>query len=372
MSEPIRTGRLRRKAYVAAPVPGVAAGRAARVSVIIPCYNYGRFLPDSVPSALSQESVEVEVVIVNDASTDDSAAVAAGYAAADPRVQVINHAANTGHVVAFNDGLAAATGEFIVRLDADDLLTPGSLARAVALFDRYPQVGLIYGHPNHFHGPVPEPRLAPAPTWTVWSGGDWVAERCRTGVNCITTPEAIIRGSVFREIGGLSTRLKFAQDMEVWLRAAAVSDVGRINGPDQALHREHPTSMSVTVGSGPLLDLMERRTVFEVLFAGPGGRLPDAALMLRTARRTLAAEALSFACRIYDRRRADVRDVDGYVEFALETFDGARELPQWRALALRRRLGARWSPVMPAFLPGGVVRKLRWRSQYRRWVRTGV
>jgi hypothetical protein len=364
--------RLRRKSYVAAPVPAVVAGRRALVSVIVPCYNYARFLPDSLGSALSQEGVDVEVIVVNDASTDDSAEVAGRYAKDDPRVTVINHESNTGHVVAFNDGLAAATGEFIVRLDADDLLTPGSLARAVAVFDQFPDVGLVYGHPNHFEGPPPLAEPAPVRGWTIWSGGDWIAERCRTGVNCITTPEAVIRGTVFQQIGGLSTRLKFAQDMEMWLRAAAVADVAHIDGPDQALHREHATSMSVTDGAGMLLDLRERRTVFEVLFDGPGGHLPGAVGMRATARRTLAAEALSFACRIYDRRRAEVTDVDGYVDFALETFGATKELPQWRALALRQRLGPRVSPVMPAFLPGGVVRKLRYRSQYRRWVRSGV
>ena len=176
------SGRLARKAHVRAPVPDTAEGRTARVSVIIPCYNYGHFLSESVSSALSQEGVEPEVIVVDDASTDDSAAVAERLAAQDSRVTVVRHLRNTGHVVAFNDGLAAAAGEFVVRLDADDLLTPGSLVRATALFDAYPEVGLVYGHPRHFteHSP-PTPRLAMR-GWSIWSGADWVAERCRRGV----------------------------------------------------------------------------------------------------------------------------------------------------------------------------------------------
>jgi GT2 family glycosyltransferase len=366
------SGRLARKAHVRAPVPDTAEGRTARVSVIIPCYNYGHFLSESVSSALSQEGVEPEVIVVDDASTDDSAAVAERFAAQDTRVTLVRHLRNTGHVVAFNDGLAAATGEFVVRLDADDLLTPGSLMRATALFDAYPEVGLVYGHPRHFtgHSP-PTPQLA-IRGWSIWSGANWVAERCRRGVNCITTPEAMIRASVLDRIGGLDARLRFAQDMEMWLRTAAVSDVGRVDGPDQALHRDHEGSMSATDGSGDLLDLYERRTVFEVLFEGPGRQLPNAPSLHLSAKRALAGEALERACHAYDRGLTESEDIDGCVEFALETFPDSRQLQQWRALQRRRMVGARLAPMMPPFAASVVWRRARNDSRYRRWARAGV
>jgi hypothetical protein len=364
--------RLAPMALVPEPVPTLPADRAPKVSVIIPCYNYARFLPESVPSALSQVGIDPEVIIVNDASTDDSAAVADGFAARDPRVTVIHHTRNTGHVVAFNDGLAAATGEFIVRLDADDLLTPGSVARAVALFDAFGSVGLVYGHPRHFVESDPPPPRTAVRGWSVWSGGDWVAERCRKGVNCITTPEAIVRASVAREVGPLSTRLRYAQDMEYWLRTAAVSDVGRIDGADQALHRDHSASMSVNDGSGLLADLLERREVFDVLFAGPGGRLPGAAAMHDRARRSLAANALWLAVHAYDRRHTDTIEVPAMVDFALATYPAARTLPQWRALRRRQRVGERWSPLVPTFMASVVWSKARREFRHRQWTRTGV
>jgi hypothetical protein len=360
------------KAQVRAPVPGLAKGRRPTVSVVVPCYNYGRFLPDSVGSALGQDGVDVQVIIVDDASKDDSAALAEAMAAADPRITVVRHHTNTGHVVAFNDGYARATGEFIVRLDADDLLTPGSLARAVALFDAHPSVGLVYGHPHHFDTDFPPvPNLA-VRGWSVWSGADWIAERCRQGVNCITTPEAVIRASVMAEIGGLDTRLRYAQDMEMWLRTAAVSDVGRVDGPDQALHRDHATSMSVTHGAGELLDLQERRTVFGVLFDGPGARLPGAEAMHTAAKRQLATHALIHACHAYDRGRAGTADIDAFVAFALATYPHAAQLSMWRALERRRRVGARLAPLMPPFAASVVWRRLRRVADHRRWVKAGV
>ena len=362
------------KSVVRAPVPELAPDRRPLVSVIIPCYNYGHFLPESVGSVLSQEGVDVEVVIVDDASKDDSAAVAEAFAARDPRVRVVRHTTNAGHVVTFNDGYAVATGEFIVRLDADDLLTPGSLARATALFDAYPAVGLVYGHPQHFETETPPEPQTTLRGWTVWSGADWVAERCRKGFNCITTPEAVIRGVVMREIGGLDTRLRYAQDMEMWLRTAAVSDVGHVDGPDQALHRDHATSMSVTDGSGVLTDMNERRKVFEVLFEGRGGKLPEAEHMRETVLRRLATESITRACHAYDRGRArgGSAEVDVFVQFALDTYPGARYLPAWRALQRRRRVGAYLAPLTPPFLASVVVRRLRRDADYRRWVRAGV
>ena len=217
------------------------------------------------------------------------------------------------------------------------MLTTGSLARSVALFDAFPSVGLVYGYPRHFSTEVPpEPRVGPARGWSIWSGVDWVAERCRRGWNVITTPEVVIRASVMEQIGPLSLRLKFGQDMEMWLRTAAVSDVGRVDGPDQALHRDHPASMSQTVGAGHMLDILERREVFATLFDGPGGRLPFADELHEAAKRALAAEALEEACRAYDRGRTGSVDVDEYVAFALETYDGTKNLPQWRALEWRR------------------------------------
>ncbi|MDG4764271.1 glycosyltransferase family 2 protein [Solwaraspora sp. WMMD406] len=367
-----RRGELLPTTRVPAPVPDGDPGRVARVSVIIPCYNYGRFLPESVGSVFAQSGIDPEVIVVDDCSTDDTRQVLARLGRDEHRLVVVHNETNHGPCVAFNDGLAVATGEFIVRLDADDLLTPGSLARAVRLFDHFPQVGLVYGHPVHFHGPVPQTSRSEVTGWTVWSGADWIAHRCRLGVNCVTTPEAVVRASVYQEIGPWDSRMRYACDMEIWMRAAAVSDVGHVDGTDQALHREHPASVSVTDAAGRRTDLIERRTAFEVLFEGPGGKLPDAARLHDDARRALAVEALESACHAYDRRLTDREPVEWYVEFALETYPQARRLPQWRGLQRRQRVGARLAPLVPGFAASVVRRRLRNDARYRTWTRHGV
>ena len=149
------------------------------VTVVVPCYNYARYLPAAVCSALSQCGVQVDVVIVDDASSDDSLAVARALAANDPRITVLAHACNTGPVQTFNDGLTAVRGQFLVRLDADDLLTPGSLERSVAVAQQCPSVGLVYGHPLNFSG-----EALPLPT----NKADALDDLARPAVACKLLP----------------------------------------------------------------------------------------------------------------------------------------------------------------------------------------
>ena len=100
-----------------------------KVSILIPVYNTARYLPECMKSVQNQTLKEIEIVAVNDASPDNAAEVLAEYAAKDPRVKVVTHEKNGGILAARLSGIKAATGEFIICLDADDTLTP-DIARA--------------------------------------------------------------------------------------------------------------------------------------------------------------------------------------------------------------------------------------------------
>jgi hypothetical protein len=102
------------------------------VSVVIPCHNAAPWIGETVRSAVTQDGVGIEVIVVDDGSTDDSAARAE--AAGAPMARIMRQA-NGGASRARNVGTAAARGEFIQYLDADDLLTPGALARRVSRLD---------------------------------------------------------------------------------------------------------------------------------------------------------------------------------------------------------------------------------------------
>ncbi|WP_158866161.1 glycosyltransferase family 2 protein [Leifsonia sp. AG29] len=368
---------LRTAARLARGIPSRASTETARrvvpkgpatVSVVIPCFNYGRYLPEAVGSALEQTGVDVEVIVVDDRSTDDSREVARRITAEHPEVRLIVNEVNSGHVRSFNAGWEASSGEYVVKLDADDLLAPGALGRAVALFEAHPELGLVYGHPYHFSTPEPPEGRVSEVRWDVWAGHRWLEERCRLGVSAITNPEMVLRSSLLRELGPMDPAVPYAPDMEISLRIAAVSDIGYIRGADQALHREHASSMSETDGAGVLVDLEARSEAFRRALAATADRLPDAARLEALARRALAADALRFASAAQDRRRESSLS-EQLVDFARSTWP---ESASWRSV---RRLGAQRESGRVGRV-GATARRLRRRvrdeSYYLRWMVFGV
>jgi hypothetical protein len=341
-----------------------------RVAVVVPCFNYASFLGDCLTSALQQADVDVDVIVVDDASTDGSGELADAFATVDPRVRVLHHQRNRGHIATYNDGLQEVKGEFVVLLSADDLLPPGALSRAVALMRAHPSVGLVYGHPVNFSG---EPPVAgeQVRSWSVWSGHAWVRKCCRTARNPIYSPEVVMRTSVMRAIGPFDASLPHSGDLEMWLRAAAISDIGRVNGPDQGLRRIHGTNMSETTFAGVLVDLEERGRAYDAFLAGAGSSLRGADRLKDRVRRNLARCVLEHACTEVAAGRAEASVVEASRALAAAWVPDPTTLLAWRELRLRLeqpdRRTARWECALHAAL-----RDLRWRIAWRRWRRSGV
>jgi len=337
------------------------------VSVVIPCYNYAGYLAGCVQSALAQDGVDVRVLVIDDASSDDSAQVAELLSRLDERVEVRVHAVNQGHIPTFNEGLTWASGDYTVLLSADDLLLPGALRRAVDAMNRFPRVGLVYGHAIRHRGvdrPVPR---SGAPRRRVWPGEEWIRLRCRQGVNTICSPEVVVRTHLQREVGGYRIDLPHTGDLEMWMRLAARCDVLYLGGVDQAVYRIHAQSMSRTDFGSVVADLRERQAAFDAFFASdPPISEPDQLNAL--ARRALAREALSLACRAYDRRNPLV-PVDDLVAFATAACPDARQLPEYRGLAWRRSVGTRLTPYLQPLALRANLRAVRRRAdpQLRRW-----
>lgn len=110
------------------------------VSVAIPSYNHARFLGDAVRSVLAQEGCDLELIVVDDGSTDGSLEVLKGIR--DPRLRVIEQS-NQGAHAAINRGLREATGRFLAVLNSDDRWTPGRLRAALEVFEREPETVLV-------------------------------------------------------------------------------------------------------------------------------------------------------------------------------------------------------------------------------------
>jgi glycosyltransferase involved in cell wall biosynthesis len=355
--------------------PPVRPGRCAMstVGVVIPCYNYGRFLAEAVSSATDdQEGVDVRVLIIDDASPDGSADVARQIAARDPRVEVHVHAANKGHIATYNEGLLEwSECDYTVLLSADDRLTPGALRRAVDLLDANPKVGFVYGHPLHFmHGQdLPTARTA-VRGWSVWPGEWWLERRFRDAHNCITSPEVVVRTSVQKRVGGYDPDLPHLGDHEMWMRLAAYADVGYIRGVDQAFYRIHGQNMTNSRTS--LVDLRQRRLAYEVVLERCADRLPGAAHLSDVVHRKLAWEALWSAARAYDRGRTGQTPVDELVAFALECWPKADRLPVYWGFRLRQLIGARAMPYFQPLVWSAVARKVENWWWWRSWESRGL
>jgi hypothetical protein len=344
--------------------------RRPTVSVVVPAYNYARYLNQCARSVLGQRDVDVRLIIIDDCSTDGTPRVAAQLAV-DQRVTVLRNDPNLGHIPSVNRGFEEVDGEFVVKLDADDLLAPGALARATALLDAQPSVSFVYGRPRHFTGATPRQIDVPPLSWTVWPGSDWLARLCRTGVNAISQPEVVIRTANLRRVLPIRTDLPHTSDMHLWMQLASIGDVARINGPAQGYYREHDASMQRTVNSGTAFDLGARRDAFEAVFSGVAGALPRARELRDLASRTIAGNALDRACRAYDRGRTDEAPIDEYIALALETWPDARDLPEWDALRRRRVVGSRRAGRDPRFMTAALVRRAIEETSRVRWRHTG-
>jgi glycosyltransferase involved in cell wall biosynthesis len=114
------------------------------VSFVVPCYNYGRYLLDCLNSILTLEGdYEIEVIAIDDCSTDNTVEVLNGLT--DPRLRVIRHTHNRGHVFTVNEGLKETRGKYVVRTDPDDRYRPNFLTETIPKLEQYPDVGLAYG-----------------------------------------------------------------------------------------------------------------------------------------------------------------------------------------------------------------------------------
>ena len=119
--------------------------KGVKVTVVIPAYNCGAYIGESIRSVANQTEREFEVIVVDDGSTDDTLHIASAIAAEDPRIRVISQIHSGTPSVGRNNGIRAACGEFITFLDADDLYTPHKIEHELRAFARCPELGMVFG-----------------------------------------------------------------------------------------------------------------------------------------------------------------------------------------------------------------------------------
>lgn len=194
------------------------AWRTATVSAVVPAYDAGPFIDECLSSITAQRGdFTLEVIVVDDGSGDDTAMRARRHGA------TVIRQSNRGPAAARNAGVAAAAGEFVAFLDADDLWPADKLARQLDVLARHPDAALVFGDCRQFDaaGPRPQTQFESAGLGiAAWGTGETLPDAHARLLedNFITTGSVIARRATLLDAGGFAEDLRLVEDLELWLR----------------------------------------------------------------------------------------------------------------------------------------------------------
>lgn len=211
------------------PSLGADAPVTVTVTVVMPCFNAAQYLGEALRSVLDQGSLTLEVIVVDDGSSDDSVARARAFG---PPVRVICQA-NAGPAAARNRGIREARGRYIAFIDADDVWLPGKLKAQLAAFEAYPDASAVYGAFLFWHSGESatrdRPVVHPRGTVQAMQSGWLYPEILLDSLVCIIT--AMVRRELFEAIGEFDEQLRTGEDYDFWIRAARHGRCVRLDQP---------------------------------------------------------------------------------------------------------------------------------------------
>ena len=211
---------------------------AGKVSVIIPCYNRGKYLAEAIDSVLGQTYGNLELIIVDDGSTDDSLNVARSY---EDRLTILQHpnGENRGQSASINLGLRSIDGEYVAILDSDDYWMLDKLEKQVAVLGEKPDIGLVYGNCNYVNADGELIFTLYGPDHREYSDPNRVLMNCYF----LLPNNALVRHTDFDRAGFFDESYRAAQDHDMAIRIAEVTKLAYI--PDIVLnYRRHRESIS--------------------------------------------------------------------------------------------------------------------------------
>ena len=204
------------------------------VSVVVPAYNRSDTIGATLDSITSQTGWPFEIIVIDDGSSDDTAAIARRYV---PQARVIVQP-NQRRSAARNNGARLATGEFLYFFDSDDLMEPDAIARLAACLQAHPEAAVAYGSALEF---VDDPAVAVPRMPQCRKSGDLLAQHLEQPF--LIPIMAMVRREWFERVGGMTTKLDYCEDYHFFLKlSAAGGQYQCIDGPAVARYREYATS----------------------------------------------------------------------------------------------------------------------------------
>ena len=335
---------------------------ASRVSVVIPCFNGARYLGEAIDSALAQTHPDVEVIVVDDGSTDGTPAVVSGYG---DRLRCVRQP-NRGLAGARNAGIRHARGPYVAFLDHDDRFLPDKLARQAAVLDARPDAGLVY---CGWHFIDADGARLPPTGWDVREG-DVTVDLLRG--NIMHPATVVVRRTALDAAGGFDEGRTGLEDWDLWLRMAVRGVRWACVDAPLLEYRVHPGQMH---RHGADRRLRNALVIFDRVFADPA--LPAHLRSLEgVARQNVyfaaaahhyrsgeaAAGRAAFRAGM-EARPATLADHRALLRFARLLFPTGAQgqtalATHWRSVAgtLRDAVGGVFDPPRPA----PVVARLRW------------
>ena len=234
--------------------------RSVKISVIMPAYNAGASIDKAIRSVLAQKGASFELLIGDDASTDETWARMTAYRT-DPRIRIFRFPRNQGAALTSNRLIAQAGGDYISSCDADDLMLPGNLRTLARILDQNPAVGVAYGDllvATCAGSSWIKRRFAPSKAWDLLGG-------------CFAKGGTLIRRSLMKKVGGYRPEIPFLEDCDLFLRLAEQTQFYYL--PGKPLYHQQKTSGSLSdqpskelrkISQNLLRDAIQRRYGYPV------------------------------------------------------------------------------------------------------------
>ncbi|GEM_PF-6112511 len=254
-----------------------AQGATPTLSVTITNYNYGRFLRRAIDSVLKQTFTDFELIIADNASTDDSMEVIQEYAHRDSRIRVITQTENKGLGNNLRVAAEAARGIYCVHVDADDwIVAPDAFARQIEMIESDPEISFVWSPVVHHYQSGEQTVTRYYEGDTVYRGEAAIEDVLKFKI-WHTGP--LFRLSAFRDFGGYDLTFKSCLDLRLFSELCAQGKVGYVNEPLYARY-DHDSSVSVTLKSAVHCEEIIRAAnkVFDSAFAA---RIPNVREMRR-------------------------------------------------------------------------------------------
>jgi len=210
-----------------------------KATVLLPVYGGEQYVAAAVESVLAQTFEDFELLVVDDCGPREAVEIVAGFG--DPRIRIVRNDENLGQVRSLNAGLAVAQGEYVARLDQDDICLPARLERQVAVLDAEPETALVGTWLHRIDG---SGRRVSTLRGRIHDRAELVLLLV-TNRFPVAHPTATFRRAVALELGGYDPAFRFSEDQDLWRRFVLAGHAARVVEEPLVLYRVHETMQSL-------------------------------------------------------------------------------------------------------------------------------